>query len=124
MRNPIDASQHQRPYRNEAWNSVQHFACILRQRSLTDSCWGGIAELFDVDTGQDEHAGAADFVKPVNARNVRRWILSEPLLCLSNQVVAYAEPRRACGADLSARRLLAGHDTIRAHNAFAHSGIQ
>src|SRR5437660_2176839 len=124
MRNPIDASQHQRPYRNEVWNPVHHLARIFGQRNLTELFRSGIAELFDFDACKNEDTGAPDFMKSVNAGHVDGWILPESILRLTNQVVAFAKFGRAGRTNLGARRLLPGLDSVRAHRALADSRIQ
>src|SRR5208282_2909170 len=74
--------------------------------------------------GENEDRSPADFVKPVDARQVGGWILPYTVLRFPNKVVALSELGGASGTDLGACRGLAVSYAIRTHNAFADPRVQ
>src|SRR5271166_3610597 len=121
---PINASQHYRPQRNEVGNPLHHAAGIFGQGSVADFFGGRVAEVFDLHAGKNEDAGSANLMQSINAVQVVRGILANALLGFADEVFAIAELGCARGANFGACGLLSGGNAVRAHNAFAHPRIQ
>src|SRR5207244_351712 len=65
--------------------------------------------------------GVADCVRAGYGRHVFAGVLGDALPRLGDERLALAEERRAGGARLRARGLLAGQDAVGAHDALAHA---
>src|ERR1039457_242077 len=107
MRNPINASQDQRPHWDEVWNFLHHSSGVFRHRGVADLCGGWIAVLFNLHAGKNKDGRSAHFIKAVNTRQGGGWILADAVLCFLNKVVALSELRGPSRPDLGTGRRLA-----------------
>src|ERR1035437_6846114 len=124
MRNPINASQYQRPHGDKVWNFLHYSPGVFRYRGVADFFGGWITVLFNFHAGENKDRRSASFVKAVNARQVGGWILTDAVLRFLNEVIALPELRSPGRTNLGTCRLLAGNQPVRAHRAFADPRIQ
>src|SRR5664279_2977141 len=120
MRDPVNAAQQYSEEGDEVGNTRQHLVGIERQGTLGQII--AIAELLEVERGEQQYGGPANFRFAVDVRQIGSGIVLDALAGFLQKLVAVAKLGGAGGTDFRAGRRFAFGHTRRAHDAFAHAG--